>query len=97
MAPASGSAPGGRAMAEERSPIQHVLVMRRTEVETNVHRFYTLMIEHDLFGRTVLVRHWGRIGTRGREHMDAHASEVEAAEAMGKLAAAKRRRGYQDL
>ena len=27
MAPASGSAPGGRAMAEERSPIQHVLVM----------------------------------------------------------------------
>ena len=60
MAPASGSAPGGRAMAEERSPIQHVLVMHRTEVETNVHRFYALMIEHDLFGRTVLVRHWGR-------------------------------------
>jgi WGR domain len=25
------------------------------------------MIERDLFGRTVLVRHWGRIGTRGRE------------------------------
>jgi predicted DNA-binding WGR domain protein len=72
-------------MAEERSPIQHALVMCRTEVETNVHRFYTLMIEHDLFGRTVLVRHWGRIGTRGRERMDAHASEVEAAEAMGKL------------
>jgi WGR domain-containing protein len=53
-------------MAEERSPIQHVLVMRRTEVETNVHRFYALMIEHDLFGRVVLVRRWGRFGTRGR-------------------------------
>src|SRR3954466_5852169 len=64
MAPASGSAPGGRAMAEERSPIQHVLIMRRTEVETNVHHFYALMIEHDLFGRVVLVRRWGRIGTR---------------------------------
>ena len=97
MAPASGSAPGGRAMAEERSPIQHVLVMRRTEVETNVHRFYALMIEHDSFGRTVLVRHWGRIGTRGRERSDPHEDETAAAEALAKLAAAKRRRGYQDL
>jgi predicted DNA-binding WGR domain protein len=84
-------------MDEERSPIQHVLVMRRVEAETNVHPFYALMIERDLFGRTVLVRHWGRIGTRGRERVDAHASEVEATEAMGKLAAAKRRRGCRDL
>jgi predicted DNA-binding WGR domain protein len=62
-----------------------------------VARFYALMIERDLFGRTVLVRHWGRIGSRGRERLDEHASEVEAAEAMGRLAAVKRRRGYQDL
>jgi predicted DNA-binding WGR domain protein len=55
------------------------------------------MIEHDLFGRIILMRHWGRIGTRGRERADEHASEVEAAEAMAKLAAAKRRRGYRDL
>ena len=33
----------------------------------NVARFYALMIERDLFGRTVLVRRWGRIGSRGRE------------------------------
>ena len=97
MAPASGSAPGGRAMAEERSPIQHVLVMRRTEVETNVHRFYALTIEHDLFGRVVLVRRWGRIGTRGRERADPHENEVAAAGAMAKLEAAKRRHGYRNL
>jgi predicted DNA-binding WGR domain protein len=29
-----------------------------------VARFYSLMIERDLFGRVVLVRNWGRIGTQ---------------------------------
>jgi predicted DNA-binding WGR domain protein len=84
-------------MDEERSAIPHVLVLRRVEPEQNLARFYALMIEHDLFGRIILMRHWGRIGTRGRERADEHASEVEAAEAMAKLAAAKRRRSYQDL
>ena len=82
---------------DERSTIQHTLVLRRIEPEQNVARFYALMIERDLFGRIVLVRHWGRIGSRGRERLEEHASEFEAAEAMGRLAADKRRRGYQDL
>ena len=82
-------------MDETVSTIRHTLVLHRLEPERNVARFYTLMIERDLFGRTVLVRHWGRIGTRGRERTDEHASEAEAA--LEKLAAVKRRRGYQDL
>jgi predicted DNA-binding WGR domain protein len=82
---------------DESSTIQHTLVLRRFEPEQNVARFYALMIERDLFGRIVLVRQWGRIGSRGRERLDEHANEGEAAEAMIKLAAAKRRRGYQDL
>jgi predicted DNA-binding WGR domain protein len=45
----------------------------------------------------VLVRHWGRIGGRGRERTDEHASEDSATAALEKLAAAKRRCGYQDL
>jgi len=76
------------------STIRHTLVLRRLR---NVARFYALMIERDLFGRTVLVRHWGRIGGRGRERTDEHASEEAAAAALEKLAAAKRRRGYQEL
>jgi predicted DNA-binding WGR domain protein len=84
-------------MAEERSPIQHVLVLRQVEAETNAARFYALMIERDLFGRIVLVRRWGRIGTRGRERSEEHPSETEATAAMEKLAAAKRQRGYRDL
>jgi len=82
---------------EGRSPIQHVLVLRQVDPETNAYRFYALTIERDLFGRVVLVRRWGRIGTRGRERTDLHADETAAAEALTRLAAAKRRRGYQDI
>jgi predicted DNA-binding WGR domain protein len=37
-----------------------------------VARFYALMIERNLFERTVLMRHWGRIGSRGRERLVGH-------------------------
>ena len=84
-------------MDERGSTIRHMLVLRRVDPNANVARFYALMIEHDLFGHVVLVRRWGRVGTRGRERSDPHADEAAAAEAMEKLAAAKRRRGYQDL
>src|SRR5688572_15108744 len=87
----------GSGMDEDVSTVRHTLVLRRVEPERNVARFYALMIEHDLFGRVILVRHWGRIGSKGRERAEAHADEGEATQAMGKLAAAKRQRGYQDL
>ena len=84
-------------MDEDVSTLRHILILRRVEPERNVARFYALMIEHDLFGRVILVRHWRRIGSKGRERAEVHADEGEAAQAMGKLAAAKRQRGYQDL
>ena len=82
---------------DEGSTIPHTILLRRVEADTNGHRFYAVMIERDLFGRVMLVRRWGRIGTRERERSDPHEAEAAAAEAMEKLAAAKRRRGYQDL
>ena len=82
---------------DEGSTIQHTLVLRHVAPEQNRARFYALMIERDLFGRVVLVRQWGRIGTRGRERVDPHENEGEAAAAMAQLAALKRRRGYRDL
>ena len=60
-------------------------------------RFYSLMIERDLFGRVVLVRNWGRIGTNGRELVEEFGCEIEAGQALEVVAQAKRRRGYQDL
>ena len=58
-------------------------------------RFYALEVERDLFGRHVLVRRWGRIGTAGKTRLDEHKGEGEAWAALQKLQAAKRQRGYQ--
>ena len=61
-------------------------------------RFYSLIVERDLFGTVHLVRHWGRIGAKqGRELAQDFPTEEEAAAALERLAAAKRRRGYVDL
>jgi predicted DNA-binding WGR domain protein len=82
---------------DERSPIQHHLVLHRIDPDRRVVRFYLLMIERDLFGTVRLVRNWGRIGTNGQEKVEKFATEAEAGEALEWIAATKRRRGYQDL
>jgi predicted DNA-binding WGR domain protein len=63
---------------DRRSPIKHRLVLRRIDPEQGVRRFYSLMIERDLFGTVRLVRNWGRIGTNGQELVEVFASEIEA-------------------
>jgi predicted DNA-binding WGR domain protein len=80
-----------------RSPIKHHLVLHRIDPEQGVRRFYSLMIERDLFGTVRLVRHWGRIGTNGQELVEVFATEIEAGQALEAVARAKRRRGYRDL
>jgi predicted DNA-binding WGR domain protein len=55
------------------------------------------MIERDVFGRVLLVRYWGRIGTHGCELVEEFASEIEAGRAVEAQAQAKRRRGYHDF
>jgi predicted DNA-binding WGR domain protein len=82
---------------EQRSPIKHHLVLHRINPEQGVRRFYSLMIERDLFGTVRLVRNWGRIGTNGQELVEVFASEFEAGQALEAVARAKRRRRYQDL
>ena len=53
-------------------------------------------VEKDLFGRVVVVRRWGRIGTAGHTRMDEHPDEGRAVAALLKLEASKRRRGYRE-
>ena len=84
-------------MPDPLSPIQRVVMLRRIDPEHGMARFYSLMIEQDLFGRIVLVRNWGRIGTNGRELVEEFAGEIEAGPALEAVAQAKRRRGYRDL
>jgi predicted DNA-binding WGR domain protein len=38
----------------------------RIDPARNMRRFYRLDVQPDLFGRGLLVRQWGRIGTGGR-------------------------------
>jgi predicted DNA-binding WGR domain protein len=82
---------------ELRSPIKHHLVLHRINSEQGIRRFYSLMIERDLFGTIRLVRNWGRIGTKGQELVEIHADEIGAGQALEAVAQVKRRRGYRDL
>ena len=69
----------------------------RVEPERNIARFYALLIERDLFGRILLVRQWGRIGTQGRELVQEQETEEAAQDALDRAAEANRGRGYVDL
>src|SRR3712207_1189698 len=85
-------------MPDPLSPIQRTVMLRRVDPDLGMARFYSLMIERDLFGTVRLVRHWGRIGSmQGRELAQDFASEEDAVVALERLAAAKRRRGYRDF
>ncbi len=68
----------------------------RIRPERNEWRYYRMEIWPDLFGRALLVRHWGRIGTPGRIRLDPHGDAGAAVNALALLLHAKRRRGYQD-
>lgn len=70
--------------------------LRRVDPTLNMARFYVLSLQPTLFGETSLVRHWGRIGTRGREKTEYFTRDDEAISALSKLATQKMRRGYAD-
>jgi predicted DNA-binding WGR domain protein len=68
----------------------------RIQPERNMQRFYRMEVSSDLFGRAVLVRHWGRLGTRGRQRLDPYPDPGAAINALAEILRAKRRRGYED-
>jgi predicted DNA-binding WGR domain protein len=72
-------------------------VLHRIDLEQGIRRFYSLMIERDLFRTVRLVRNWCRIGTTGQELVEVFADELAAGKALEAVARAKRRRGYWDL
>ena len=72
------------------------LLLRRIRPEHNERRFYAMAVTSDLFGNVVLMRHWGRIGTGGKQRVDRHEDIAGAAKSQEVLARKKRRRGYLD-
>ena len=68
--------------------------LRRIDSTQNMRRFYRMHLQPDLFGGCLLVREWGRIGTRGQSRCDLYSDEAQAVMALIALDRAKRRRGY---
>ena len=90
-----------RAKRLERPPVQLPLFpehasLARFRPDRNERRFYRLEVWPDLFGRALLIRQWGRIGTEGRRRLDPHPDPGSALNALAAIASLKRRRGYAD-
>jgi predicted DNA-binding WGR domain protein len=84
-------------MPDARSLIRHHLVLYRRNLEQGRARFFSLMIERDLFGTIRLVRNWGFVSSKGREQVEIFSDEAEATQALEAWAAAQRQKGYTDL
>jgi predicted DNA-binding WGR domain protein len=70
------------------------IAMTRIRPDKNERRFYRMEVRPDLFGRTVLIRQWGRIGTFRRQRLDHYPDIGAAVNALAERAKAKQRRGY---
>jgi predicted DNA-binding WGR domain protein len=72
-------------------------VLYRRDPEQGRARFFSLMIEQDLFGTIRLVRNWGYIGAKRRVKVEIFSDEIKAAQVLEGWAETQRRKGYTDL
>ncbi len=70
--------------------------LARIRPELHEWRYYRMEVWPDLFGRALLMRQWGRVGTEGRRRLDPYADPGAALNALARIARTKRGRGYQD-
>jgi predicted DNA-binding WGR domain protein len=71
------------------------ITLRRTDASRNMHRFYRLDVQRDLFGQWCCVREWGRIGSTGHTSSVPFPTPGAAQVALERQRRAKERRGYQ--
>ncbi len=72
-------------------------VLRRTDANRNMDRFYELTLEPTLFGQWAVVRRWGRFQSNGRTREDWFDAPAPALAFIGQLHSQKVKRGYQDF
>ena len=75
-------------------PLLPVYRFRRIDGARNMARFYIVPLEPTLFGEVAVLRHWGRIGTHGRQALSLCASRAEAEKMLARQIARRRRHGY---
>jgi predicted DNA-binding WGR domain protein len=71
--------------------------LQRIDRSRNMSRFWSAALQPTLFSDVLLVRRWGRIGTRGQAKSYWFADHDAALAAFAKITALKRRRGYRDI
>jgi len=80
---------------EDRSPaLSTPRRFHRVDPTRNMARFYMLSLEPTLFGEIAVLRHWGRIGTGGRQKLSLHPTLAEAQNVLVRQIARRRRCGY---
>ncbi|MEE4208918.1 MAG: WGR domain-containing protein [Parvularcula sp.] len=72
----------------------HDVRIERIDPDRNMHRFYRLHIQPNLFGGATLFREWGRIGTAGSQMTEKFDDDGRAIDALVDLMRVKTRRGY---
>ena len=70
------------------------ITLHRTDPARNMHRFYRLDVQPDLFGAWCVVREWGRIGQGGQMRVVPYPTMTEAQTALEQQRRIKERRGY---
>lgn len=69
--------------------------LQKVDPERNMRRFYRATVAPTLFGEWALIREWGRIGSpQGQRMEEWFGVEAKALDAMTRLVAVKRRKGY---
>lgn len=69
--------------------------LHRIDPSLNMRRFYALALQPTLFGGVSVIRHWGRIGSKGRSLIQTFDDCDDAIAAMDAIEKSKRRRGYR--
>lgn len=71
------------------------VILHRVDAALNMHRFYRLDIQLDLFGQWCVAQEWGRIGKGGQARVVPFPTSVAAQEALDRHRQRKERRGYR--
>lgn len=70
------------------------VTLTRSDITRNLHRFYRLNVQPNLFGQWCFIREWGRIGRAGQTRMTPYPTPDQAQAALERQRGAKERRGY---
>jgi len=70
------------------------ITLQRSDPAKNLHRYYRLDVQPDLFGAWCFVREWGREGRSGQVKQVPFPTPDEAQAALDRQRRAKERRGY---